>query len=504
MSRAVVIGAGFGGLASAVRLRARGYEVVVVEANEQAGGRASVHTRDGHVFDAGPTVITAPSLLTELWASVGRDFRDDVELMPVDPFYRVIFPDGARFDYVGEEERLIAQIAAISPRDVDGYRRFAAHSRKLFDVGYRGLAATPFDRVTDMLRVAPDLVRLRSTQSVYSLVSSFIHDERLRQVFTFQPLLIGGSPFRAPGLYAMIHWLEREEGVWFPRGGTGAIVRALVGLLDELGVPVRTSTPVEEIEVVDGRAVAVRVRGGERIAADVVVSNGDPSIVYEKLIAPVHRRKHSDRSLARVRPSMSLFVSYFGTDVQYEDVAHHTILLGPRYRGLLHDIFVKHRLAEDFSLYLHRPTASDPSLAPSGRETFYVLSPVPNLRGATDWENEAPRYQERIHRAIEERLMPGLAAHVTTSFFADPRTFRDRYRSAHGAAFGPEPQLTQSAWFRFHNRSEDVAGLFFVGAGTHPGAGVPGVLTSAKVLDQVVAAPREPVPLPVRRGRRAA
>jgi phytoene desaturase len=494
----VVIGAGFGGLAAAIRLRARGYPVVVLEANEQAGGRASVFERGGFSFDAGPTVVTAPYLLEELFAEAGRDMRDYLELMPVDPFYRVAFPGGESFDYVGEEDRTLDQIRAFNPRDVDGYKKLAAHAERIFDIGYTELADTPFTRVSDMLRVVPDLIKLKNYKTVYQLVSDYIEDERLRQVFTFQPLLVGGNPFKTTSIYMLIHWLERKWGVHFPKGGTASIVRALVQLLDELGVEVRTNTPVAEIEVERGRATAVRTASGERIACQAVVANADPSTVYRELIDKKARSKHSDRRVARVKQSMSLFVAYFGTKKKYDDIAHHTISLGPRYKGLLTDIFDKRVLADDFSLYLHRPTASDPNLAPEGHDGFYVLSPVPNQRSGIDWAETHDRYKARIYDFLEERHLPGLKENLVVDFAVDPRYFEGRLRSTDGAAFGPEPIFQQSAWFRYHNMSEDVGDLYFVGAGTHPGAGVPGVLCSAKVLEHVMPAPAQPIPLPAR------
>lgn len=497
----VVVGSGFGGLAAAVRLRAMGHRVLVLEANEQHGGRGSVFRQDGFAFDAGPTVITAPYLVDELFQLVGRDPADYYELMPVDPFYRVKFPDGGgTFDYVGDEERLLEQIRAMSPADVDGYRRMAAHAREIFDIGYTKLADQPFDRLSDMLRVVPSMIRLRSDRTVWQLACKYLQDPRLRQVFTFQPLLVGGSPTRTSSIYLLIHWLERKWGVWFPKGGTGALVQALVTLLEELDVELRTHSPVEEIEVENGKAVAVRV-GGERIPCSGVVFNGDPSHCYTKLVAPEHRSTHTDRRVARRSPSMSLFVSYFGTDRKYEDVAHHTILLGPRYEGLLDDLFVHKRLAEDFSLYLHRPTASDPSLAPAGHDGFYVLSPVPNDRSGIDWAERAPEYEHRILSYLERTELPGLSKHLVTKKSVDPRYFAGRLRSVDGAAFGLEPTLLQSAWFRYHNASEDVGGLWFVGASTHPGAGVPGVLCSARVLEKVVARPELAVPVPAARPR---
>jgi phytoene desaturase len=488
-ARAVVIGSGFGGLAAAVRLRSRGYAVTVVEALDQPGGRARVFRQGGFTFDAGPTVITAPYLLDELFECAGRSARDYFELMPVDPFYRILFHDGSTFDYVGDDERLLAQIAHFDARDVDGYRRLVAHSRRIFEVGYTELADRPFTRATDMLRVLPQMMRLGSHRSVYDVVSSYIRDERLRQAFSFEPLLVGGDPFRTTSIYLLIHWLERKWGVHFARGGTTAIVGGLVRLLGDMGVAVRTSAPVERIEVRHGRATGVVLASGERLPADVVVSNADPTYVYRHMIEPRHLRVHTARRLARVKQSMSLFVAYFGTRVQYPEVKHHTILMGPRYRGLLNDIFRRRVLADDFSLYLHAPTRSDPTLAPPGHEAFYVLSPVPNTRAGIDWRVEAPHYLGRIMESLERRLLPGLRQQRVTVRTLTPHDFEHDLRSVDGSAFGPEPVLTQSAYFRYHNVSDDVAGLYFVGAGTHPGGGVPGVLNSARVLDRVVPDP---------------
>ena len=500
----VVVGGGFGGLAAAVRLRVMGWPVVLLEAGPQLGGRARVFRQDGFTFDAGPTVITAPYLIDELFTLAGRDRRDFVEFVPVDPFYRVSFHDGGTFDYVGDEDRILAQIAAISPRDVDGYRRLAAHCERIFDIGYTQLADQPFDRLSDMLRVVPDMVRLESFRTVWGLVSRYISDPRLRQVFSFQPLLVGGNPVSTSSIYLLIHWLERKWGVWWPKGGTGAVVEALRALLVEMGVEVRLNTPVAGLEVEGGKVVAVRTGSGERVACAFTVSNADPSVVYRDWIAPEHRPTHTDRKVASRRASMSLFVGYFGTDRTYEDVAHHTILLGPRYEGLLEDIFEKKKLADDFSLYLHAPTRSDQTMAPGGHEAFYVLSPVPNLekgkrRGSpavVDWAEQRDAYWERIKGELERRAIPGLKAHLVSEKVVDPRYFGDELRSNHGAAFGLEPTLTQSAWFRYHNRSEDVGGLYFVGASTHPGAGVPGVLCGAKVLERVVPRPDTALVLP--------
>jgi phytoene desaturase len=491
----IVIGAGFGGLAAAVRLRAMGHPVLVLEGNDQAGGRAAVWKRDGFTFDAGPTVITAPYLLDELFTLLGRDPRDYYTLEAVDPFYRVMFPEGGHFDYVGDDERLLAQIEAMSPRDVDGYRALLKQAQEIFDVGYTKLADQPFGQLSDMLRVVPDMIKLGSWRSVYGMVAKHIKDDRLRQVLTFEPLLIGGNPFTAPAIYLLIHWLERKWGVWFPKGGTGAVVNALVQLLADSQVEVRCNTPVTKIRVENGQAVGVELADGQFIAAAGVVCNGDPSYTYTNLIDAQHRKTWTDRKVAKVHQSMSLMVTYFGTEGVWPELAHHTIVLGPRYEGLLDDIFHKRVLAEDMSLYIHAPTRTDASLAPEGKECFYVLSPVPNQLSGINWEDRAAEYEDRILTNLEQRMLPGLKSRITTKFSVDPRYFTDRLNAVHGAAFGPEPRLTQSAWFRYHNASEDVGGLYFVGAGTHPGAGVPGVLNSAKVLERLVAPPEHALPV---------
>jgi len=488
-NHAIVIGAGFGGLAAAARLRARGHQVTILEAGDQAGGRARAFESEGFHFDAGPTVITAPYLFDELFELFGKDRRDYFELVPVDPFYRVVFPDGRSFDYVGDDERLLDQIAQFNTADVVGYKRLVEHSQRIFDVGYTELVDADFSKFGDMMRIVPDLIRLRAYKSLYGLVAHYIKDDALRQVFTFQPLLIGGNPFRVPGIYLLIHWLERKWGIHFAMGGTTAIVQGLTRLLGEVGVDLRLNAPVERIEVQNGGAKGVLLGDGTFLESEIIVSNADPATVYTKLIDPSDRRKNSDASIARKHYSMSLFVGYFGTSKTYPDLAHHSILLGPRYRGLLTDIFDRKTLSDDFSLYLHAPTRTDPSLAPAGGESFYVLSPVPNQRSGIDWSIEGPRYMDRILDALDAEHLPGLRDHLVTQFHVDPTYFEGELRSYRGAAFGLEPTLRQSAYFRFHNASEDVAGLYFVGAGVHPGAGLPGVLSSAKVLDRVVPAP---------------
>ncbi len=486
--RAVVIGAGFGGIAAALRLRARGYQVTLCEALDQVGGRARVFRQDGFTFDAGPTVITAPYLFEELFALFGERLAEHVDLMPIDPFYRIQFHTGEEFNFVGDEDRLLEEIRRFNPADVDGYRTLVAKAREIFAVGYEQLADQPFDRAATMLRVLPAMVRLESYRSVYGLVARHIKDERLRQVFSFEPLLVGGNPFRTTSIYLLIHWLERKWGVHYARGGTGALIQALVRLMESQGIDIRLNAPIDRIVVEHGVAKGVVVSeasGSTTITADVVVANADPTTVYRTMIP------RGERPLATRRPvrqSMGLFVGYFGTSRQYPDTAHHTILLGPRYRGLLDDVFQRRVLADDFSLYLHAPTRSDASMAPAGNDAFYVLSPVPNLKSGTNWDEAAAPYFDRILASIEQRLLPGVRANVISSRMLHPGDFQSTLRSTDGAAFGPEPTMAQSAYFRYHNRSS-INGLYFVGAGTHPGAGVPGVLSSAKLLDRIVPAP---------------
>jgi phytoene desaturase len=483
---AIVIGSGFGGLAAAVRLGARGYRVTVLDKLDAPGGRAYVHRQDGFTFDAGPTVITAPFLFEELWELCGRKMSDDVDLRPVTPFYRIRFHDGEEFDYTGDAEAMRREVARLSPGDVEGYESFVKTSEAIFRVGFEQLAHVPFSSWTDMARIVPDMVKLQSYRTVYGLVSKYIKDERVRQVMSFHPLLVGGNPFSTTSIYTLIAFLERRWGVHFPIGGTGALVKGLVSLIEGLGGTVRCGAEVKRIVVENGRARGVELASGERLDASVVVSNADSAWTYKYLVGKEHRKRWTDTRIEKQRYSMSLFVWYFGTKRQYPDVKHHTILLGPRYRGLLDDIFERHVLADDFSLYLHRPTATDPALAPEGCDAFYVLSPVPNLKSGTDWSACAERYRTSIEALLEKTLMPGLSGSIATSRLLTPQDFQDRLLSFRGAAFGIEPVLTQSAFFRPHNASEDVEGLYLVGAGTHPGAGLPGVLSSARVLDKVV------------------
>ena len=483
---ALVIGSGFGGMAAAVRLASRGYRVTVLEKLDAPGGRAYVHHRDGHVFDAGPTIITVPQLFEELWALAGRRFADDVQMTRLDPFYRILFDDGDHFDYSGDADKQRAEVRRISPADAAGYERFMLEADHCYELGFKALGATAFDGVADLVKASPAILKMRGWRSLHSMVASHLKHPKLRMAMSLQSLLIGGNPFSVTCIYSLINALERQWGVHWANGGTGALITGLVDLLQGLGGQLRTRAEVQRIDVQSGRATGVLLASGERIAADLVVSNADTAWTYKHLVAPEHRRHWTNAKIERGRYSMSLFVWYFGTDRQYPEVPHHMMLLGPRYKELLQDIFKRHKLADDFSLYLHRPTATDPTMAPAGRDTFYVLAPVPHLDSGTDWATHAEPFRSAIQAKLEATVLPGLGQHLTTSFMTTPQDFHDRLLSHKGAAFGLEPLLTQSAWFRPHNRSEDVQGLYMVGASTHPGAGVPGVLMSAKALDSVL------------------
>lgn len=483
---AVVIGSGFGGLAAAVRLGARGYRVTVVERLDAPGGRAYVFKQDGFTFDGGPTIITAPFLLEELWGLCGRKLQDDIDLRPLSPFYTIRFHDGETLTCCADPEEMRCEIQRISPNDVAGYERFMAQSKEIYQIGFEQLGHVPFNSWTDMARLLPQLLRLKSYRTIYSLAARYVKNERLRFFLSFHPLFVGGNPFNVTSIYGLIAFLERRYGVHFAMGGTGSIVNGLVKLIQSQGGTLRLKAEVEEITLKGRRATGVRLSNGENIKADIVVSNADVAWTYRYLLPKNVRSHWTDRRIEKARYSMSLFVWYFGTNRTYTNVPHHTILLGPRYRELLNDIFEKKKLAQDFSLYLHRPTATDPSLAPQGSDAFYVLSPVPHLEGGVDWGVEAEPYRARIAKYLSSTVLPGFENHISTSRIITPLHFQDQLMSYKGAAFSFEPVLTQSAWFRPHNRSEDIDRLYLVGAGTHPGAGVPGVLSSARVLDRIV------------------
>jgi len=483
-----VIGSGFGGLASAIRLAAQGYQVEIFEKRDQPGGRAYVYEINGFKFDGGPTVLTAPFLFDELFELAGRRREDYFQMVPLNPFYRIFDSQGRCFDYNNNLEFTLGQIERWNPADKAGYQSFLNTTRAIFEKGFVELADKPFLKLTDMLKIAPDLVRLQSYKSVYSYISQFVQDDFLRRVFSFHPLLVGGNPFDTTSIYAMIHYLEREWGVHYAIGGTGAIVQSLVKLFVELGGKIHLNTAVQEILIEDRQVKGVRLADGRIELADAIVSNADSAWTYRYLIPERYRRKYTNRRIESYKYSMSLFVLYFGTKRRYLDspLAHHNILLSERYKGLLDDIFNKKTLSDDFSLYLHMPTITDPTLAPADHELFYVLSPVPNLSSGVDWTRMARPYRDRIVSFLEDHYLPGLSQNIVAEHWIDPLHFQNTLNSFQGAGFSLQPTLTQSAWFRPHNQSEDFSNLYFAGAGTHPGAGLPGVLSSAKIVENLI------------------
>ncbi|MCA1652870.1 MAG: phytoene desaturase [Sphingomonadales bacterium] len=484
----MIIGAGFGGLALAIRLQSAGVATTIVEARDKPGGRAYHWHRDGHVFDAGPTVITDPDCLRRLWSLSDQNMADDVELVPVTPFYALDWPDGTRFDYSNDDAELFAQIAALNSADVEGYRRFLAYADGVYREGYLKLGTKAFLKIGDMLRAAPALARYQAWRSVYSTVSSFVQDEHLRQALSFHTLLVGGNPMTCSSIYALIHKLERDGGVWFAKGGTNRLVAGMVALFERLGGTIRLGDPVEAIEVVGDRARAVRTRSGWRADADAVATNGDVLHSYN-LIEGSHRGSARAKALRRKRWSPSLFVLHFGLDGIFPEIPHHMILFGPRYKGLLGDIYERGRLTPDPALYLHHPTATDPSMAPPGCSTFYALAPVPHLGKANiDWETDRNQYAETILDTLEARLIPDIRSRIRTRFHYSPADFKGDLAAHLGSAFSLEPVLTQSAWFRTHNRDDKIGNLYFVGAGTHPGAGIPGVVASAEATARLMLA----------------
>ncbi len=483
----IVIGSGFGGLSAAVRLQGQGHQVTIIEKRDKLGGRAYVYEQDGFKYDGGPTIITAPWLIDEIFAAAGKLTKDYVKLVKLDPFYNIRWEDGTVFHYNDDRERLLDEIRKISPEGVEGYNRLSKDLGEIYRVGFE-LIDQPFTSVWDMVKVVPEMIKLRSDRSVYKFASKYFKNEKLREAFSFHPLLIGGNPFTSTSIYAMIHELEQKFGVWFAMGGTGALVKGIGECFADIGGRVRLESEVSEITIDDknGRATGVKLKSGELLEADAVVANSDVGRTYLDLIPAKFRKKYTDKKVKSLTYSMSLFVIYFGTDKKYENMAHHEIILGNRYKGLLDEIFVDKTLADDFSLYLHRPTATDPSLAPEGCDCWYVLSPVPNLGGEIDWKTAAEPYKQKIYEYLEKHYMPDLRKHIISETHIDPPHFEDTLNSYLGNAFGVEPTLFQSAWLRPHNLSEDVPNLYFVGAGTHPGAGLPGVISSGKIVANMI------------------
>ncbi|MCU0497161.1 MAG: phytoene desaturase [Anaerolineae bacterium] len=486
----IVIGSGFGGLGAAVRLAARGYQVELFEKRDKLGGRAYVYEQNGFKFDGGPTIVTAPFMFDDIWEMAGAKREDYVEFVECNPYYRIFDKDGNRFDYNGNEAFILEEIRRRSPEDVEGYKAFIASTKPIFEKGFVELADKPFLSVWDMLKVAPDLIKMQSYLSVYQYASKFVKDEFLRRCFSFHPLLIGGNPFDSPSIYAMIHYLERRWGVHYVMGGTGALVQAFERLFTELGGKVYRNAEIGQILIDDRtrRVTGIQMMDGTTHTADAVVSNADVAFTYRNLIPEQYRRKYTNRKVESLKYSMSLFVIYFGTKRRYLDtqLAHHNIILGERYKGLLTDIFKKKVVSEDFSLYLHMPTITDPTIAPEGHESFYVLSPVPHLGSGTDWRVKAKPYRDSIMNFLEENYLPDLQENIVAEHYIDPLHFQNTLNSYMGSAFSVQPILMQSAWFRPHNRSEDFDNLYFVGAGTHPGAGLPGVLSSSIIAENLI------------------
>jgi phytoene desaturase len=479
--RAAVIGSGFGGLSLAIRLQAAGVETTLLEKRDRPGGRAYVYEDQGFIFDGGPTVITDPGALESLFSLGGKKMEDYVTLVPVDPMYRLCWEDGDVFDYTNDVEHLEAQIHKRNPEDVEGYRRFLDYSRSVFQRGYLELGHVPFLNFASMIKVAPSLARLKAWRSVYNQVARFIADEHLRQAFSFHPLLVGGNPFKTSSIYTLIHALEREWGVWFALGGTGALIKGMVQLFEDLGGNIRLNSEVTHITTQANQITGLSASDGYADSFDAIASNADVLHTYGKLLGHTPRGSSQASVLKKRSWSMSLFVIYFGLKRVHPHLKHHMVLFGPRYRELIEDIFKAPELADDFSLYLHAPTLTDPSLAPPGCSSYYVLSPVPHLETADiDWDEMGPIYTKRILDYLEQHHIPGLSEDLVTCRTLHPFGFRDELNSHLGSAFSIEPILTQSAWFRPHNRDAKISNLYLVGAGTHPGAGIPGVVGSAR------------------------
>jgi phytoene desaturase len=482
----VVIGAGFGGIAAALRMRAKGYAVTLIDRCNNLGGRAQIYEKDGFRHDAGPTVITAPFLLEELFSLFHERMSDHITLIPLTPWYRFIYSDGDHFDYGGSIEDTLAEVSRIAPNDVEGYRKLLNHSKRLFDVGFTQLSARPFHSFLLLLRQIPVFIKLQAYKTVWQFVSSYLKSDKLKRAFSIQPLLVGGNPFDTTCIYNLIHYLERSFGVFFAKGGTGQIVTALESLMRRHGIHITLGQTVTELEILDNHICGIRLDDGTHVKADIVVSNVDAPFLYTAMMPRAKLPLMTRTKIATAQYSMGLFVLYFGTSRTYDDVAHHTIILGDSYEDLLNDIFHHKKLNDDFSLYLHRPTATDKSFAPKGCDSFYVLCPVPNMQANIDWQVEGPRLRDKIIACLSKTQLPDLEMYIVSSFYKTPEDFKDNYNSVYGAGFSIAPLFRQSAWFRFHNKAEGVNNLYLVGASTHPGAGLPGVLTSAKVLDSLV------------------
>lgn len=488
---AIVIGAGLGGLAAGMRLGAKGYRVTLLDRLDRVGGRASSITSNGHRFDLGPTIVTVPQVFRKLWAACGRDFDQDVDLRALDPFYEIRFDDGTTFKARRSTAEMEAEITRLSPQDVVGYRRFLEDAKRRYVVGFEGMVAKPMHRAWETIKVLPTFARLRADHSILKLAQKHVRDRRLQMALSFHPLFIGGDPMHVTSMYALVSHLEKEYGVHYAMGGVQAIADAMARVIRAQGGHIRLQEDVDEITVKSGSVQGVRLATGATIEGGIVVSNADAGHTYKSLLRNHRKRRWTNAKLRRQRWSMGLFVWYFGTQGtrdMWPDVGQHTILNGPRYEGLLKDIFIAGRLADDMSLYVHRPSVIDPSVAPDGGDTFYALSPVPHLgvKHPINWSQQVDTYRKKVQDVLEAKLLPGLWKHLRASMVFTPNEFRDRYLSPYGCGFSIEPRILQSAWFRPHNISEDVEGLYLVGAGTHPGAGLPGVVSSAEVIDALI------------------
>ena len=483
----IVIGSGFGGMAAALRLKAKGNNVTLIEKHPDLGGRARVFRKNGFIYDGGPTVITAPYLINELFELFGKDPKDYIKLTPLKIWYQFIFEDRSKFNYSGNENEMKAQIGELSQEDVQGYEKLVNFTKKIFDKGFTELADVPFDKPFVMMQQLPALLKLKSYKSVYSLVSSYIKNEKLRRMLSMHPLLVGGNPFTTTSIYGLILYLEKKWGIHYSMGGTGNIIKGFEKLMNEVGIKVIKGNEVKKIISKNTKITGVQLSNDNTINADIVICNADPPAVYEKLLDG-----NSNNSFLfnwkkkRMEYSMGLFVYYFGTKKIYENVEHHTIKFGNKYKEHLDDIFDKKKLNEDISYYLHRPSATDKSMAPEGNDCFYVLVPVPNNQSGINWNTEGEKMKSLIINKMEKDLMPNLKENIVEDFYLTPDYFEKDLNTKFGSGFSIQPKFTQSAYFRFHNKSEIYDGLYFVGAGTHPGAGVPGVLSSAKVLDKIL------------------
>ena len=486
MKTVAVIGGGLGGIASAIHFKARGYDVSIYERLDQLGGRAQKFSKDGYLHDAGPTVITAPYLFKELFSLLGENIDNYVTFQPLDPWYRFYFNDGTEFDYGPDRNKMLERIHQISPKDVDGYLKMLKRAEIIFQLGYEKLASEPFNKIFKMLRYGPDIIRLGGYKSVYSFVSKYLEHPNLRQAFSIQPLLVGGNPFTTSSIYALIHALEQKWGISFVMGGTNHLVGELKELMERHGIKIYFKHDVDEFITNKNSIQSIKFLNGKEIRSDIVVSNADPIQVNTEFLKKSKISWHNGLLKKYAKHSMGLFVLFFGSKKQYNNVAHHTIWMGPRYKELLEDIFDKHHLAEDFSIYLHRPTATDSSFAPEGHDSYYALVPVPNLKGSYNWDEIKKIFSEKILASLDRTIMPGILTNAVSKFCMTPLDFKNDYRTPHGSGFSIAPILTQSAWFRTHNQDDRYKNLYYVGAGTHPGAGIPGVLNSAKVVDNII------------------